>query len=70
LANTNYSFADVAPVNAEIERLAREPELNDDVNARWASLDRLAMQWAPLAPFLSERQVEPSARSSTFAATP
>ena len=58
LANTNYSFADVAPVNAEIERLAREPELNDDVNARWASLDRLAMQWAPIAPFLSERQVE------------
>jgi peptide/nickel transport system substrate-binding protein len=58
LANTNYSFADIAPVNAEIERLAREPELNDDVNARWASLDRLAMQWAPLAPFLSERQVD------------
>jgi len=58
LANTNYSFADIAPVNAEIERLAREPELNDDVNARWASLDRLAMGWAPLAPFLSERQVE------------
>ena len=58
LANTNYSFADIAPVNAEIERLSREPELNDDVNARWASLDRLAMQWAPIAPFLNELQVE------------
>ena len=58
LANTNYSFAYIAPLNVEIARLAREPELNDDVNARWASLDRLAMQWAPLAPFLNERQVD------------
>ncbi len=57
-ANTNYSFANIAPVNAEIARLAREPELNDDVNARWASLDRLAMRWAPLAPFLNELQVD------------
>lgn len=58
LANTNYSFADIGPVNAGIARLAREPELTDDVNAQWASLDRLAMQWAPIAPFLNERQVD------------
>lgn len=58
LSNTNYSFADIAPLNATIKRLAREPELTDDANARWAALDRLAMRWAPIAPFLNLRRVD------------
>lgn len=55
LANTNYSFADSATLNAGIDRLARAPELTADVNAQWAALDRRAMRWAPLAPFLNTR---------------
>jgi peptide/nickel transport system substrate-binding protein len=55
LANTNYSFADSAALNSAIDRLAREPELTADVNARWAALDLRAMRWAPLAPFLNMR---------------
>ena len=54
-ANTNYSFADSASLNAGINRLAREPELTTEVNAQWAALDRRAMRWAPLAPFLNPR---------------
>ena len=55
LANTNYSFADSATLNAGIDRLARAPELTTVVNAQWAALDRRAMRWAPLAPFLNTR---------------
>jgi peptide/nickel transport system substrate-binding protein len=54
-ANTNYSFADSASLNASIDRLAREPVLTTEVNAEWAALDRRAMRWAPLAPFLNPR---------------
>jgi peptide/nickel transport system substrate-binding protein len=57
-ANTNYSFADSATINAGIERLAREPELTTEVNAQWAALDRRAMRWAPLAPFLNTRSFD------------
>ena len=58
LANTNYSFADSAALNAAIDRLAREPELTADVNAQWAALDLRAMRWAPLVPFLNMRSVD------------
>jgi len=58
LANTNYSFADSAALNASIGRLAREPELTAEVNAQWAALDRRAMRWAPLAPFLNPRSFD------------
>lgn len=58
LANTNYSFADAAPLNAAIDRLAREPELTAGVNAQWAALDRRAMRWAPFAPFLNTRSFD------------
>jgi peptide/nickel transport system substrate-binding protein len=58
LANTNYSFADSAALNAAIDRLAREPELTSEVSAQWAALDRRAMRWAPLAPFLNTRSVD------------
>jgi ABC-type transport system substrate-binding protein len=58
LGNTNYSFADIAPVNSAIAALVSEPELTDEVNARWAALDELAMQQAPVAPFLHMRLVE------------
>ncbi|MHB8060061.1 MAG: ABC transporter substrate-binding protein [Gaiellaceae bacterium] len=58
LANTNYSFADSADLNAVIDRLAREPELTPEVNAEWAALDRRAMRLAPLAPFLNTRSFD------------
>jgi len=58
LANTNYSFADSAALNAGINRLAREPELSAEVNAQWAALDRRAMRWAPIAPFLNTRSFD------------
>ena len=58
LANTNYSFADSAALNAAIARLAREPQLTAAVNARWAALDLRAMRWAPLAPFLNMRSFD------------
>lgn len=57
-ANTNYSFADSADLNAGIDRLAREPELAPEVNAEWAALDRRAMRWAPLAPYLNPRSFD------------
>jgi len=59
LANTNYSFADSATLNADIDRLASEPELTPEVNAQWAALDRRAMRWAPIAPFLNTRSLDP-----------
>ncbi|MGD0166777.1 MAG: ABC transporter substrate-binding protein [Gaiellaceae bacterium] len=58
LANTNYSFANVASFNAEIERLSREPELTDSVNEQWATLDSNVMRWAPVAPFLNQDFVD------------
>ena len=58
LANTNYSFADSAALNAGIDRLAREPEPSSEIDARWAALDRRAMRWAPLAPFLNTRSFD------------
>jgi len=58
LTNTNYSFADSAALNAGIDRLGRAPELTAEVNAQWAALDRRAMRWAPLAPFLNTRSLD------------
>jgi peptide/nickel transport system substrate-binding protein len=58
LANTNYSFADSADLNTGIDRLARQPELTPEVNAQWAALDRRAMRFAPLAPFLNTRSFD------------
>jgi ABC-type transport system substrate-binding protein len=57
-SNTNYSFANIAPVNAVIQRLAHEPVLDDAVNMQWATLDQLVMQWAPVAPFANVDQLE------------
>ena len=58
LANTNYSFADSAALNAGIDRLSRAPELTPEVNAQWAALDRRAMRWAPLAPLVNPRSID------------
>jgi peptide/nickel transport system substrate-binding protein len=58
LANTNYSFADSAALNAGIDRLSRAPELTPEVNAQWAALDRRAMRWAPLAPLVNPRSFD------------
>jgi peptide/nickel transport system substrate-binding protein len=58
LANTNYSFADSESIDAAIARLAREPELDDSVDTQWAALDRSAMRWAPIAPFMNTRSTD------------
>lgn len=49
--NNNYSNADVSEINAKIEELKKVPELNDDVNAQWAEVDKLVAEnalWAPV----------------------
>jgi len=50
--NNNYSNYDNAKVNAEVADLKKEPELTDEVNQRWATLDETIMRdagWAPYA---------------------
>ena len=49
--NNNYANADVREINELIEELKREPELDDEVNERWARVDELVMEnalWAPV----------------------
>lgn len=49
--NNNYSNADVEEINAKIEELKLEPEINDEVNAQWAEVDKLVAEnalWAPV----------------------
>ena len=49
--NNNYSNADVAAINDKIEALKKEPEINDDVNAQWAEVDKMVLEnalWAPI----------------------
>ena len=49
--NNNYSNADVEEINAKIEELKQESELNDDVNAQWAEVDKMVAEnalWAPV----------------------
>jgi peptide/nickel transport system substrate-binding protein len=49
--NNNYSNADVEEINAKIEELKKEPELNDDINAQWAEVDAMVAEnalWAPV----------------------
>jgi peptide/nickel transport system substrate-binding protein len=49
--NNNYSNADVAAINDKIEELKKEPEINDDVNAQWAEVDKMVLEnalWAPI----------------------
>ena len=58
IANTNYSFADSPALNAGISRLAQMPEPSAETDAQWAALDRQAMRWAPLAPFLNGRSYD------------
>src|SRR5688500_9694043 len=49
--NNNYSNADVAEINAKIEELKKEPEVNDEINAQWAEVDKMVAEnalWAPV----------------------
>ena len=49
--NNNYSNADVAAINDKIEELKKEPEINDEVNAQWAEVDKMVLEnalWAPI----------------------
>jgi peptide/nickel transport system substrate-binding protein len=49
--NNNYSNADVAAINDKIEALKKEPEINDEVNAQWAEVDKMVLEnalWAPI----------------------
>ncbi len=53
--NNNYSNADVAAINDKIEELKLEPELNDDVNAQWAEVDKMVAENALWAPFVNRQ---------------
>lgn len=49
--NNNYSNANVAEINDEIEALKKEPEITDEVNGRWKEVDRMVLEnalWAPV----------------------
>jgi peptide/nickel transport system substrate-binding protein len=49
--NNNYSNANVKAINDKIEELKKVPELNDDVNAQWAEVDKMVAEnalWAPV----------------------
>src|ERR687897_479130 len=49
--NNNYSNADVAEINNKIEELKKEPEINDEINAQWAEVDKMVAEnalWAPV----------------------
>ena len=53
--NNNYSNANVPEINRKIEELKQEPELNDDVNAEWAEVDRMVLENALWAPFVNRQ---------------
>lgn len=49
--NNNYSNANVPEINAKIEELKQEAEINDEINAKWAEVDRMVAEnalWAPV----------------------
>jgi peptide/nickel transport system substrate-binding protein len=56
--NTNLARADVPELNDLIDELARQPLLTDDVEARWAELERWAAEQALVVPFSHGRRVE------------
>jgi peptide/nickel transport system substrate-binding protein len=49
--NNNYAYFSNKKVNAEIERLKREPVLTPAVNKRWAAVEKQIMTAAPWAPW-------------------
>jgi len=52
--NNNVSNADFPAANALIERLKKQPKLNDQVNQQWASLDRdYVVKYSAVAPYLN-----------------
>jgi peptide/nickel transport system substrate-binding protein len=53
--NNNYSNSDVAEVNDAIEELKLEPELNDELNTRWAEVDQMVLENALWAPFVNRQ---------------
>jgi peptide/nickel transport system substrate-binding protein len=53
--NNNYSNADAAEVNDAIEELKLEPELNDELNTRWAEVDQMVLENALWAPFVNRQ---------------
>lgn len=56
--NTNLARADVPELNDRIDELARQPVLTDDVEARWAELERWTVEQALVVPFSHGRRVE------------
>ena len=51
--NRNYSNADVREINEKIDELRARPELDDEVNAQWAEVDRMVMEKALWAPYVN-----------------
>jgi peptide/nickel transport system substrate-binding protein len=52
--NNNVGNADFPAANATIERLKKEPKLNDQINQEWAQLDRdYIVKYSAVAPYLN-----------------
>jgi peptide/nickel transport system substrate-binding protein len=65
--NQNYANANVPSINRLIAALARRPATTPQVNAQWATLDRLVVEEALWAPFVNRnftaffsKRVDPS----------
>jgi peptide/nickel transport system substrate-binding protein len=56
--NNNYANYDNKSVNQQIDALKKEPSLNDQVNGKWAALDKTIMQDAPWVPFINRQFVD------------
>ncbi len=52
--NNNVGNADFPAANATIEKLKKEPKLNDTINKQWAQLDNdYVVKYSAIAPFLN-----------------
>jgi peptide/nickel transport system substrate-binding protein len=56
--NNNYANYDNKSVNQQIDALKKEPSLNDQVNGKWAALDKTIMQDAPWVPFINRQFID------------
>jgi peptide/nickel transport system substrate-binding protein len=59
----NYSFADVPKLNEMIARLARQSALGPKQDAAWATVDRLAVRDALVAPLVNRQYVHVFSRN-------
>jgi len=53
--NNNYSNANVTAINNEIEKLKKEPKLDNAANTQWAAVDKMVAENALWAPFVNRQ---------------